>query len=102
MVGYIVMVCTSIILIVLGYKIYKGNLSLLMEYHQHRVKEEDKKVYANRIGMLMITWGVYNIISYFLTELFLQKYTLTTIFFGVTLFLIGFIYVQRKYNGGVF
>lgn len=96
--GDLVSLILSIILFFFGSKFYKGDLSLLQQYHQDKVK--DKKGYSHALGLLTIIFGLSMFIS-FILSLVLPKnsftpYTLDII--SSVIFIVIFIIIQIKYN----
>jgi uncharacterized membrane protein len=98
-IGFGVMACVGIVLIVLGYWIWKKEkISLLHDYHYSKVSEENKKAFCtlSGIGLIIIGLGI------FAAGVIL---VLTNSVWNLLVFAAGFvnglsflIYAGRKYN----
>lgn len=101
--GNIIITVVSILVTCLGLSIYRGNINLIHDYHHSRVKEEDKLDYVHKMGMLTILVGVFLFISYFGLMIFdMDKYIPHVLIIESIVMTISIVYIQRKYNKGVF
>ena len=96
----IILFLTSILFIIIGISIYKGNIELIHSYHQENVT--DKVGYGKAMGKSLIMFSLPLIISgiiAFFTE------TSIPVIILVAGMIVGFILIfktQQKYNGGIF
>lgn len=98
--GIIINLCVSIIILVSGYFIGKGKISLIHDYHYKHVEEKDYKAYTRLYSIGMYTIGVGILIS----NIFF--YIDSNIGIGLSYlgsFVIGFLFfwkAQNRYNQG--
>jgi len=96
----IIIFLTSILFIIIGISIYKGNIELIHSYHQENVT--DKVGYGKAMGKSLIMFSLPLIISgiiAFFTE------TSIPVIILIAGMIVGFILIfktQQKYNGGIF
>ena len=96
----IILFITSILLIVIGVSIYKGNTELIHSYHQENVT--DKAGYGKAMGKSLIVLSLPLIVSgviAFFTETSIPAIILIV---GMVLGFIPIFKTQQKYNGGMF
>lgn len=96
----LILFLTSILFIILGISIYKGNIGLIHSYHQENVT--DKIGYGKAMGKSLILFSLPLIISgtiAFFTESLLPVIILIV---GMILGFIPIVKTQNKYNGGIF
>lgn len=96
----LILFLTSILFIILGISIYKGNIELIHSYHQENVT--DKVGYGKAMGKSLILFSLPLIISgviAFFTESLLPVIILIV---GMILGFIPIVKTQNKYNGGMF
>lgn len=95
----LILFVVSLIILVLGIKIYKGNTKLIHSYHQENIKKEDLNKYAKAfaMGMFSISFVLFfdGVLS-FITQNFLIIDSFLLI--GLVLSLIYIISVQKKFN----
>ena len=99
----------GIVLIGIGISNMKGNISSIHSYHRHRVSEQDKKPFGEKVGLGTIMIGcaaiIFGILSY-MTRL-TEKPVYGTV--GTGILIAGLIaglgisfYAMIKYNKGIF
>jgi hypothetical protein len=96
----IILFLTSVLLIIIGVIIYKGNIELIHSYHQENVT--DKVGYGKAMGKALIILSLPLIASgiiAFFTESVIPTIVLIV---GMVIGFIPIIKAQNKYNGGVF
>lgn len=96
----IILFLTSILFIIIGISIYKGNIELIHSYHQENVT--DKVGYGKAMGKSLVVFSLPLIISGiigFFTETLIPVIVLIT---GMILGFIPIVKTQNKYNGGMF
>ena len=96
----IILFLTSVLLIIIGVSIYKGNIELIHSYHQENVT--DKVGYGKAMGKALIILSLPLIASgiiAFFTESAIPTIVLIV---GMVIGFIPIIKAQNKYNGGVF
>ena len=96
----LILFLTSILFIILGISIYKGNIGLIHSYHQENVT--DKVGYGKAMGKSLILFSLPLIISgtiAFFTESLLPVIILIV---GMIVGFIPIVKTQNKYNGGIF
>ena len=102
--GLVITNAVGIMLIVFGYLIWKKDkVGLIHSYHYSKVKDSDKKAYAEKFGKGIIFCGVGSCLMG-IVESISNRASLGIIAF-VLFFIIGFIFIiiaQKKYNGGFF
>ena len=59
MIGGIVEILVGIVFTVIAILNFKGNISMLHSYHMNNIKEEDKPIFAKRMGIGMLIVGIY-------------------------------------------
>ena len=96
----IFMFAVALLMIILGWLIYRGKTELIHSYHQTKVK--NKKAYGKAMGKALMGLGIPLIVAG-VVGLFTTSVLVTVIL--VVGFIISFISifkVQKKYNGGMF
>ena len=96
----IILFLTSVLLIIIGVSIYKGNIELIHSYHQENVT--DKVGYGKAMGKALIILSLPLIASgiiAFFTESVIPTIVLIV---GMVIGFIPIIRAQNKYNGGIF
>ena len=96
----IILFLTSVLLIIIGVSIYKGNIELIHSYHQENVT--DKVGYGKAMGKALIILSLPLIASgiiAFFTESVIPTIVLIV---GMVIGFIPIIKAQNKYNGGIF
>lgn len=78
MIGGIVEILVGIVCTVIAILNFKGNISMLHSYHMNNIKEEDKPIFAKRMGIGMLIVGI-------------------SIFFSGILFVLGDIFENNTY-----
>ena len=96
----LVMYAVALLMVILGYAIYRGNTGLIHDYHQTRVK--DKTAYGKAMGKALMGMSIPFLISGtvgLFTDSALPSVLLIA---GLAIACIPMVLVQRKHNGGVF
>lgn len=107
MVAYSVLLfAAAAVFLVLGILIYRGNTSLIHDYHQTNIQESEKKEYGKAFAKVMFGIAL-TLISSGVIALFGESKpiviaSIVVLFVGmiVSFFLLGKL--QKKYNGGIF
>ena len=96
----------GVLLFVLGMLIYRGNTNLIHDYHQTKIKEEDKEAYGRDFskGMfgLALTMFLSGGVSLFGETKSVVLFSEAVLFAGIIISIAVIVRVQKKYNGGVF
>lgn len=103
MIGYLIMFTSSVMVMVLGFVIWKrGKTDLIMSYHQNNIK--DIEGYGNAMGKTIFSMGIITLITgfLFLFNNLSEWISLGFMFSGITICIIQIVRIQRKYNRGVF
>ncbi len=96
----IMMFAVALLMIIIGWFVYKGKTELIHSYHQTRVK--DKKAYGMAMGKALMGMAIPLIITGVI-GLFTTSVLVTVILIiGLTISFIAIFRVQKKYNGGMF
>ena len=102
----IITLAISIPFVWLGIRINRGDLYLIHDYHQKKVKEEEKTAYGKAFskGMFgmaasMILSGV---VAMFGESKSFMLSSLAVLFFGFAISIAVLLRVQKKYNNGLF
>lgn len=102
----IIMFVTAALFLAIGIAIYRGNTKLIHDYHQGRVKEEQRLQYGKAIakGLFAIcaALALSGVIAAFAQSGSAVAAALIVLFAGLAVSLIILVKVQRKYNGGLF
>ena len=102
-------VILGIVLIGIGISNMKGNFSSIHSYHRHRVSEQDKKPFGEKVGLGTIIIGctviIFGILSHMTRQT--EKPVYETIGTGVLIagLIVGLgisFYAMIKYNKGIF
>lgn len=95
-----ILLAVSVLFFFVGRAIYRGNTDLIHDYHQTRVK--DKAAYGKAFGKAMFTMatamGMSGLLALF-TDSFLPVFVL---FLGLAVGIIQIVFVQKKFNNGMF
>ena len=96
----IILFLTSILFIIIGISIYKGNIELIHSYHQENVT--DKIGYGRAMGKALIIFSIPMLISG-VTALFTESVLpVIILILGMVVGFIPIIKAQQKFNGGIF
>ena len=102
----IITLALSIPFVRLGIRINRGDLYLIHNYHQEKVKEEEKAAYGKAFSKGMFGMAASMIVSGLVTLFGESKSfmiaSLVVLFFGFEISIAVLLRVQKKYNGGVF
>ena len=99
MLGSIIFGLVAIILIILGYLIWKKEkISLLHDYHYDKVSEEDKKAFCAVSGIGVLVIGVGILITAILTAITYSMWSYIAFVIGFVAGLVMLIYAGIRYN----
>ena len=102
----IITLAISIPFVWLGIRINRGALYLIHDYHQKKVKEEEKAAYGKAFSKGMFGMAASMIVSGAFALLGESKSfmiaSLVVLFLGFAISIAVLLRVQKKYNGGVF
>ena len=96
----IILFLTSVLLIVIGVSIYKGNIGLIHSYHQENVT--DKVGYGKAMGKALIGFSLPLIASGVIAFFTESVVPVIVLLVGMVIGFALIIKVQNKYNGGMF
>lgn len=96
----IILFLTSILFIIIGISIYKGNIELIHSYHQENVT--DKVGYGKAMGKSLIVFSLPLIISGIIAFFTETAIPVIVLFAGMILGFVLIFRTQQKYNGGMF
>ena len=107
MIAYsVIMFVISVLFLILGIAVYKGNTKLIHDYHRTNVKESERPEYGRAFakGMFAIcaTLLVSGIIALFGEEGVIMAISLSVLIVGLIVSFVVLVKVQKKYNGGLF
>ena len=91
---------TSILFIILGICIYKGNTQLVHSYHQENVT--DKVGYGKAMGKALIIFSIPMLISGAIALFTESALPVIVLIVGMVVGFIPIIKAQQKFNGGMF
>ena len=98
----IFMFVLSVLCLVLGVKIRKGNTKLIHDYHQTHIKESDLLEYGKEFSNGMFTLTGALLLSGILYLIGSPIGAIGILFAGILVSVLIFVKVQKKYNGGIF
>lgn len=99
MLGSIIFGLVAIILIILGYLIWKKEkISLLHDYHYDKVSEEDKKAFCTVSGIGVLVIGIGMFIAAILTAVTYSMWSYMAFVIGFVAGLVMLIYAGIRYN----
>ena len=102
----VLMFVFAALFLVLGILIQKGNTKLIHDYHQTRVKEEDKRAYgkafAKAMYSIVLTLVLSGVVALFGETKTIVTISITILFVGLIASFVLIVKVQKKYNGGMF
>jgi len=96
----IILFLTSLLLIILGVSIYKGNIELIHSYHRENVT--DKIGYGKAMGKSLIVFSLPLIVSGVIAFFVENLLPVIVLIVGMVVGFIFIIKTQNKYNGGMF
>ena len=96
----IILFLTSILFIIIGISIYKGNIELIHSYHQENVT--DKVGYGKAMGKALIIFSLPLIISGVLALFIENSIPVIILIVGMVGGFIPIVKAQQKFNGGMF
>lgn len=98
----IILFLISIVFLILGIFIFKGNINLINHYHHHKVKESDRKKYCRAFSralfIIPITLFTSGFIALFGENSLVVIISISVLFAGLSLSFIELIKVQKKFN----
>ena len=96
----IILFLTSILFIIIGISIYKGNIELIHSYHQENVT--DKIGYGRAMGKALIIFSIPMLISGVIALFTESVLPVIILILGMVVGFIPIVRAQRKFNGGMF
>ena len=102
----ILMFVIAALFLVFGILIQKGNTKLIHDYHQTRVKEEDKreygKAFAKAMYSIVLTLVLSGVVALFGETKTIVAASTIILLVGLIASFVLIVKVQKKYNGGMF
>lgn len=102
----VIMFLIAILFFYLAVSVKKGKTSLIKDYHQEKVKQEDKPAYGEAFSKglfgIAITLFLSGILPFFLDVKQGVLISLAVAIAGMVISFIIILRVQKKYNGGLF
>lgn len=100
---FVVTITAGVILLVLGWQIWKNEkITLIHSYHYKNVRDENKKAYTTEIGMAAIIIAIGIILTGIVDYTTQSVYGWYVFLFSFAVGVILIIHAQIKYNGGIF
>lgn len=100
---FVVTIIAGVILLVLGWQIWKNDkITLIHRYHYKNVRDENKKAYTTEIGMAAIIIAIGIILTGIVDYTTQSVYGWYVFLFSFAVGVILIIHAQIKYNGGIF
>lgn len=100
---FVVTIIAGVILLVLGWQIWKNEkITLIHSYHYKNVRGENKKAYTTEIGMAAIIIAIGIILTGIVDYTTQSVYGWYVFLFSFAVGVILIIHAQIKYNGGIF
>lgn len=100
---FVVTIIAGVILLVLGWQIWKNEkITFLHRYHYKNVRDENKKAYTTEIGMAAIIIAIGIILTGIIDYTTQSVYGWYVFLFSFAVGVILIIHAQIKYNGGIF
>lgn len=100
---FVVTIIAGVILLVLGWQIWKNEkITLIHSYHYKNVRDENKKAYTTEIGMAAIIIAIGIILTGIVDYTTQSVYGWYVFLFSFAVGVILIIHAQIKYNGGIF
>ncbi|MBR3504830.1 MAG: hypothetical protein IKO07_11415 [Clostridia bacterium] len=98
----LIMFATAALFVAVGAAIYRGNLSLIHDYHQKNVKESERGAYGRAIAKGLFILAAALCLSGIIALAGAMGVSVAALFIGSAVSIAVLIRVQRKYNGGIF
>lgn len=100
---FVVTIIAGVILLVLGWQIWKNEkITLIHSYRYKNVRDENKKAYTTEIGMAAIIIAIGIILTGIVDYTTQSVYGWYVFLFSFAAGVILIIHAQIKYNGGIF
>lgn len=100
---FVVTIIAGVILLVLGWQIWKNEkITLIHSYHYKNVRDENKKAYTTEIGMAAIIIAIGIILTGIVDYTTQSVYGWYVFLFSFAVGVILIIHAQIKYNDGIF
>lgn len=100
---FVVTIIAGVILLILGWQIWKNEkITLIHSYHYKNVRDENKKAYTTEIGMAAIIIAIGIILTGIVDYTTQSVYGWYVFLFSFAVGVILIIHAQIKYNGGIF
>lgn len=101
--GVFIMALLALIFLIIALILIIGKkIEILHTYHWKNIKEEDKNSYAIKMGIGMFVSFLANISGAFVNFFTKSNWGWLSFGIGLTISLILWFLVQKKYNGGMF
>lgn len=101
----VLMTVIAVLFLWLGTMLRRGKTDLIHNYHQMHIPEDQKKEYGKAFSVSMFTISAGCFVSGLLGLLeteFFSKLSLFALLCGLVLSIVIILFVQKKYNGGLF
>ncbi|MCQ2426440.1 MAG: DUF3784 domain-containing protein [Lachnospiraceae bacterium] len=102
----VILFAAALILLVLGIMLDRGRTDLIIDYHQTRVRESDKKEYGRAFGKAMfcifLTMTASGVIALFGESKTVVLSSAAVLFVGLIASIVWIVKIQKKYNGSIF
>ena len=100
----LILYATAAILFMLSYSIYNGNTHLIHEYHRTKVTDQYAygKAFAGALVILPLAFSISATTALLGESKLIMCVTMGILFAGIIFSLLGIIFVQKKYNKGIF
>ena len=99
MLGLIILVLVGVLLLIMGYMIWKKEkITLLHDYHYDKVSEEDKKVFCALSGKGIVVIGIGLLLSAVLVEINETMWSFIPMVIGFVIGIGMLICAGNKYN----
>lgn len=107
MVAYsVILFAVALIFLVLGILMYRGRTDLIIDYHQTRIRESDKKEYGRAFAKAMfgisLSMTASGVIALFGESKTIVLSSVAVLFVGLIVSIVRIAVIQNKYNGGIF
>ncbi len=99
MIGSLIIGFVGVILLIIGYWIWKKEkISLLHEYHYNNVSEEDKKAFCTLSGVGITCIGIALLVTAVVMEIIDSVWSFVAFAVGFVIGLALLIYAENRYN----
>ena len=99
---FAVLIAVSLLIAVIGVTVYRGRTGLIHDYHQEKVKEENRLSYGRAVGRGLLCMAavlfVGGLLPLFSEAEWILKTVRGIVIFGILLSVLLLIMAQKKYN----